>query len=209
MESRGYAILNFFMLCIIPFGIGLLVVLGIRGLPLSKRGIQSVIRMDGANFLKTDEGNIQIRRRTFFIWCMITVFGLIELGLIAVLAADLSRLTKTQDLSDIIRLGTVIPFLGLILFLNIRLLLRQSVIQFDADSRTITIGKGIAEQRILFSQVSEVSRLPRGQIIDIRIILDNGKAIEMGSVSGTKAQARAVGIAQQIAEVTGAKIRDS
>ena len=207
MESSGYPISTFFLLCVIPLGIGLIIVLGIRGLPLSKRGIQSIIRMDGANFLKTDDGNIKIKRRTFFTWLMVIIFGTCELGLIFVV------IKSPPDLSQIIKLGFVGLFLGFVLFLNIRMLLRQSAIHIDAHSKTITIGKGATEQQFLFSQVNEIlfsqAEMFKTKALGIRIMLNNDKIIEIGSVSGNTAQTRAVDIVQQIAEVTGAKIREA
>ena len=208
MESSGYPIITFFLLCVIPLGIGLIIVLGIRGLPLSKRGIQSIIQMDGANFLKTDDGNIKIKRRTFFTWLMVIIFGICELGLIIVV------IKSPPDLSQIIQLGFVGLFLGFVLFLNIRMLLRQSAILIDVHSKTITIGKGATEQQILFSQVNDIlfsqaNKIFGTKAVGIRILLNNDKIIEIGSVSGNTAKTRADDITQQIAEVTGAKIREA
>ena len=207
MESSGYPISTFFLLCVIPLGIGLIVVLGIRGLPLSKRGIKSIIQIDGATFLKTDDGNIKIKRRTFFVWLMAILFGACDLGLII-------GVIKSSELSQIIQGVSAILLLGFFLFLNIRILLRQSAVQIDVHSRTITIGKGATEQQILFSQVNEIllpraNEIFRTKVVRIGILLNNNKIIEIGSVSGNTAQTRAVDIVQQIAEATGAKIRDA
>ena len=196
------------IVCVISLGIGLLVVLGIRGLPLSKRGIQTIIQMDGANFLKTDDGNIKIKRRTFFTWLVTIIFGAVELGVI------IGFIKSLPDLSQIINLGFVVLFLGFVLFLNIRILLRQSDIQIDVHSRTITLGKGAAEYQILFSEVNEIllsqpKEVFKTKAVGVGILLNSGKVIEIGSVSGNNAQTRAVDIVQKIAEVTGAKIREA
>jgi hypothetical protein len=193
--------------CGIALGIGLIVVLGIRGLPISKRGIQSIIQMDGANFLKTDDGNIKIKRRTFFTWLMTILFGACDLGLII-------GVIKSSELSQIIKSVPFILLFGFLLFLNIRILLRPSAIQLDVHSKTITIGRGATEQHILFSQVNEILFLQANgalgvKVFAIRILLNNDKVLEIGSVSGNNAQAKAVDIIQQIAEITGAKIREA
>ena len=207
MESSGYSILTFFLLCVIPLGIGLIVVLGIRGLPLSKRGIKSIIQMDGANFLKTDDGNINIKRRTFFTWLMAILFGACDLGLII-------GVIKSSELSQIIQGVSFILLFGFFLFLNVRILLRPSAIQIDVHSRTITTGKGATVQQILFSQVNEIllsqaNEIFKTKAVGIGILLNNNKIIEIGSVSGNNAQTRAVDIVQQITEATGAKIREA
>ncbi len=220
MESAISSICVFVLFCIVPLGVGLIVVLGIRGLPLSKRGIQSMVQMDGANFLKTDEGNIKIKRRTFYIWFIVMVLGAFELGLIAVAIPGLTDIVNNKDVSTIIIFGVGIFFIGYVLFRSIQSLRKPSIIQIDTNSRIITIGSGLTEEQIPFSQVIEIFSISpptprfgllRVERIDIRIMLDNGKVVEMGSVSGEKynAQSRAVAIAQQIAEVTGAKIRGS
>jgi hypothetical protein len=183
--------------CGIALGIGLIVVLGIRGLPISKHGIQSIIQMDGANFLKTDDGNIKIKRRTFFTWLMAILFGACDLGLII-------GVIKSSELSQIIKGVPFILLFGFLLFLNIRILLRPSAIQLDVHSRTITIGKGATEQQILFSQANGALGV---KVFAIRILLNNDKVLDIGSVSGNNAQAKSVDIIQQIAEITGAKIR--
>ncbi len=193
--------------CGIALGIGLIVVLGIRGLPISKRGIQSIIQMDGANFFKTDDGNIKIKRRTFFTWLMAILFGACDLGLII-------GVIKSSELSQIIKGVPFILLFGFLLFLSIRTLLRPSAIQLDVHSRTITIGKGATEQQILFSQVNEILFLQANgalgvKVFAIRILLNNDKVLEIGSVSGNNAQAKAVDIIQQIAEITGVKIREA
>ena len=194
MKSAIVSICMFVLFCIVPLGIGLIVVLGIRGLPLSMRGIQSVIQMDGANFLKTNEGNIKIKRRTFFIWFIVMFFGASELGLIAVAISSLTDITNSNDVYNIIIFVVIIFFLGYILLRNIQSLRKPSIIQIDANSRIITIGSGLTKEQIPFSQVNEIFGiksptpsvgLMRVEQIDIRIMLDNGKVVEMGSVSGS------------------------
>jgi len=121
---------------------------------------------------------------------------------------------KSSELSQIIQGVSFILLFGFFLFLNIRILLRQYAIQIDVHSRTITIGKGATEQQILFSQVNEIlipkaNEIFKTKVVRIGILLNNNKIIEIGSVSGSNAQTRAVDIVQQIAETTGAKIREA
>jgi hypothetical protein len=208
MDSLDSSILEILLLCVIPLGIGLLVVLGIRGLPLSRRGIRSAIQMDGATFLRTDEANIRIRRRTVYLWFVIAFFGLFALGWMALIAHGWAQRTGPQDPSAILGFGAVLLILGSVLFVFIRLLGRPSVIQIDGISRTMTLGKGIGQQQVLFSELRDVLGLMRGPVIHILIMRNDERPIAIGSVSGPKAKSRAVDIVQQIAQVTGAKIRE-
>lgn len=212
-----YPIFLFILICFIPLGIGLIVVLGIRGLPLSMRGIQSAIQMDNAIFLKTDEGNITIKRRTFYIWLIITVLGVFEIGLLAAAISVVANIVRGKDISVTITSGIILGplFLGYVLFQNIQSLHRPSIIHINTNSRTILIGRGSTKEQILFSQISQILGIDYptpgtffNTKIGIRLILDSGKEIELGSVSGerNKVHSRATAIAQQIAEVTGTTI---
>jgi len=209
MGSLGSSIFEFFLLGVIPLAVGLLVVVGIRGLPHFRRGVQSAVRMDGAYFLRTDEGNIEIRRRTVFLWFMFAFFGLFALGWIALVVYGWQQRTETQDASAVLGLGAVMLIIGSVLFLIIRLLARPYIIQIDGSSRTMTIGKGIGEQQVLFSELREVLALTRVDVTHIVIMLSDERVLEIGSVSGANVKSRAGAIAQQIAEVTGANIRES
>lgn len=209
-------------LCILPLVIGSIVILSIRGVQrVSMRGIQSAIKMDNRIFFKTNEGNITIKRPTLQIWLAVIFLGAFELRLLALVVPDIIDIIKGKDesINNMSVIILTVIFLGYVLFQSIQSLRQPSTIQIDANSRTIMIRNGLTKEQILFSQLSEIfgvtQSAPRVGLlaverINIRIMLVNGKVIEMGSVSGDtyNAHSRAVAIAQQIAEVTGAAIRE-
>lgn len=211
---------SFILACFIALGIGFLFVLALRGLPLSRKGIQSAIQMDNATFLRTNEENIIIKRRTFYIWFVLIFLGIFELVLLAMDILIVADLIKGKDVSLVNMSEAILTTLGLgyILFLNIQSLRRPSMIRIDANSRAIVIGHGLMEKQIPFSQISQVlggilnsspELLGKVNKMDIRIVLTNGEVIVIGSVSGKNPNTRAVAIARQITEVTGMNIQNS
>jgi hypothetical protein len=202
-----------FLICLLPLAIGLIVVLTLRGKPLSMRGLQSAIQMDGATFLKTNEGNITIKRRTVYTWLLIVFFGPIELGILALAVSLVTDIIRGKGLPEN-SIGVIVGgfLIGAVLLQNIRTLRQPSIINFSANSRILVIGRGSTEQQILFSQISQISgvthqtQLHKVERIDIKLMLDSAKVIELGSVTGYDALSRASAIAQQIAGLTGASI---
>ena len=217
MESYIYPVSMIFLLCILPLGIGLIIILAIRGLPLSRRGIETATQMDSATYIKTNEGNLIIKRRTIHIWLIVMFLGIFEIVLLASIISVVSNMIKGEGSSTVIKLGVFLGFffIGYVLFRTIQALRQPSIIQFNMNSKIIEIGKGSTQEQISFSQVSQITGAShstplRGlRRIDLKIILANGNVLELGSISGEKDIARASVIAQQIADATGAKIQDS
>jgi hypothetical protein len=213
MNSSISSIFLYFVFCVIPLGIGLIVVLKLRDKHLSTLGIQSTIQMDGATFQKTNEGNITVKRRTIYTWLLTVFFGAAELVVLGLAVSLVSGIIKSKGTPETV---SAIIFSGLlfgaVLFQNILTLRLPSIIHFNTNSRILEIGHGFTKQQLLFSQISKIwgstrpTPLQRIERIDLRLILDNGKLIELGGVTGYDALSRASAIARQISEVTGAAI---
>lgn len=166
------------------------------------------INMDGATFFKTNEGNIRIKRETTYIWLLTAIFGAFELILLRIVVSDIVQGGGVPNNAEGIIFGVLI---GAALFQNIRSLLQPSIIQINAKSRMVEIGRGPAKKQFLFSQIAQVGSvnpqtmrfgIMRIARMEIHLTLDNGEVIKLGSVSGV-GYSHATAISRHIAEVTG------
>ncbi len=171
---------------------------------------KSVIAMDGATCVKTEDGSLAFKRRTFATCLIVVSLGLFLLLLLGVIVADLfsGQATSMSDLGGII--GACV-FLAVVIFVLVRNL-RMPSVYLNASSRTLEIGRGASARQILFSSIGHIALTSRVghmdiPITDIQALLNNGEKVQFGSVSGATAEARANAIAQLIADITGAPIR--
>ena len=168
---------------------------------------KSVIAMDGATCVKTEDGSLAFKRRTFATCLIVVSLGLFLLLLLGVIVADLfsGQATSTSDLGGIF--GACV-FLAVVIFVLIRNL-RMPSVYLNANSRLLEIGRGASARQFLFSNIGHIALTSRvgHTITDIQALLNNGEKVQFGSVSGATAEARANTIAQLIADLTGAPIR--
>jgi hypothetical protein len=179
---------------------------------------QSGISMDGATCLKANDGSVSIRRHTLRnVLALVSVsVGASGLGLLVWVGRDM-----LSDKDSAAPVGVGILIIGVVLFTIGRSAvrsLRQPSFYIDANSRLIESGRGSTAQQIFFSRIAYLSTTPPTKSslegvtrIGIQVTLDNGEVIKLGSVSGpdaNKARTRATAIAQLVAEVTGAAIRE-
>ncbi|MBI3241862.1 MAG: hypothetical protein HYZ49_06155 [Chloroflexi bacterium] len=169
---------------------------------------KTAIAMDGATCVKTKDGNITFKKRTFTTWVIIVGLGFFLLLALQFVVADLfSGQESSQEGGG---LGAV-AILTIVIFGLTRSMLTPSV-YLNANSRVLEIGRGTPTRQILFSNIGHIGLISReGPMgithIDIQALLNEGETIRFGSVSGGTAEARANAIAQLIADATGTPIR--
>ena len=208
MDPLTRSIFEDFILCFIPLGIGLIVVLRILGPHPFMRDVQTRIQMDGATFFKTNVGNILIKRETTYIWLLTAIFGAFELILLRIVVSDA---VQGKGLStDYVGIGAIL-LIGAALIQNIQSLRQPSVIQINAKSKIVEIGRGSAKKQFPFSQITQVSSInpqtmrlgiARIKRVEIQLTLNNGEVIKLGSISGVD-YFHATAISRHIAEVIG------
>jgi len=170
----------------------------------------SVIAMDGAYCLKTEDGNLVIKERLVSVVFAVAVLVLVP---ICVLGLALNGLLREGPRAE--GLGPLTVILPLVAFVTALMVtftrpLHMPSIHVNARSRVVEIGEGPTARRIPFSRLSYIALGTRegpmmATVIDIQVVLDDGDAISLGSASGAEpgAHARAADIAQRIADITG------
>jgi|CXWL01.1.fsa_nt_gi hypothetical protein len=202
------------IICGLPLSAGVATVAGIWLLRRwSMRGFESAILLDGAACLKTDDGKIVFKQRAVRNWLILIGLGL---GLIAVGLGTVLWIGDMWSGANIAPRGLVWGLIVAALMIGFAFLstlssLRQPPILINSASRFIEVGQGLSVGQIPFSNLSHIALTSRvgpwkETIIYIQGILNNDLRIPFGSVSGSKAEARANTIAQLIADVTGAPI---
>ena len=217
MESNIYPIFMFFLVFILPFGIGLIVVLAIRGLPPSRRNNDTAVQMDSSSYIKTNDGNLIIKRRKFHIWLIVIILGILEIILTASIISDIFNIIKGEGSSIALKLEDFLGYfvIGYILFRSIQALRQPSIIQFNTNSKILKVRKGLSQEQINFSQVSTIINVkhstPRHGLrkVELQLILANGNMLELGSISREKDIPYAYVIVQQIADATSANVKDA
>lgn len=210
MNDWLFVLYILFFFCALPAGAVWITVWGLRRLLM--RGFQSAIPMDAATCLKADDGSVIIRRPVLFLWVVIVVGGAFGFGLLVALLVLGVGLP-----AEIVGAGIIIE--GALFFIVRSAIrsLRLPSIYINANSRILERGRGSTAQQISFSRISYIrTALPTTNILEgvtrirIQVTLNDGEVIELGSVSGdpNKARTRATAIAQLVAEVTGAAIRE-
>jgi len=171
---------------------------------------KSIISIDGANCVQTDDGSIFIKRRTFSTWLVVVVLALFSLCIIWLTVGSIIRQgLKVEDLQLI---PIILLFAGLIFVLTRPL--RMPSIQFKASARMLEIGRGISPRQIPFSSVSYIATIPgsgplKVTVIQILAVLNDKEIIPIGRVSGNekKAHSRATTVAQLLANMLGVEMR--
>jgi hypothetical protein len=173
--------------------------------------------MDGATCLQAENGDVVIRRNKARNWLYLIFLTLALLGVVAMLFAIIIKvLNGTLAPEDLIEGLAITIGVGSIISVAIFSLvysLQQSAASFNAGFEMLEIGIGYSSslRQIPFSSISRVVvEFPKTHskmgVFAIKVLLDDGEEILLGTVSGkiVATEERASAIAQLIADVTGA-----
>ncbi len=145
--------------CLLPIILLVLLPLNIIGAWRwwSMRSMASRFEMDGAVCLEPKQGNVVIRRTRIRNILLLTFFGAVGIGLLALLPAAVRDLVTGDNSWETIERFSALPIALIIIGAAIVLLARSAFlpnITFDQQNRVLLIGRGASERRIPFSDLS-------------------------------------------------------
>lgn len=169
------------------------------------------IKMDGAACIQIDDGSILIKRYAFSAWLAILLLSIFLLGFLWITAKEFLDNSFSGGANNLLtRIGWMLTF-SILIFIATKSLKKKPV-YINVPSRIIEIGQGSSSQQILFSTVLCASighSTSFGSVrgVEIVLILQDKKIIQIGSVSGGDAYSRATSIAQLVAKAIGVEMR--